>query len=194
MLTCSKDVTIAGINVRNQEIALVDRSYFQGDDVVSGLLGLAYSAMTTAYVSTDSGLDDRNITGSALDIRVPYSSLVTSMIAQGLNPPFFSLSLTRPTSNNSSAGGYLTFGGLPPVAIDPAAFASTPLVPWQYAGCLDAFATDLSYYSILPEAYVFDNMKGVVTNHSSELHAIVDSGASGLLVSVSIYPGALRYH
>jgi len=180
MLTHVKDVTIAGIQVKGQEIALVDRAYWRGHNATSGLVGLAYSLLTSAYIDDDGALDD----GS----RVPYSPIVTSMITQGLNPPLFSLSLTRAKSNNGPAGGYLTFGALPPVAVDPAAFASTPIVPWQYSR--DSPAENLSYYSILPEAYVYNGMNSI--NNSTELHAIVDSGAPALYVSITILPAALR--
>lgn len=193
MLTCTKDVTIAGINVKDQQIALVDRSHWTGDGTISGLVGLAYSALTNAYVGTDSGLDDGNITGTAPGNRVPYSPIVTSMITQGLNPPLFSLSLTRPTGKRPAAGGYLAFGGLPPVSVDPAAFVSTPIVPWQYSRRRPALAENLGFYSILPDAYVYNNKTGFSESHPSELHAIVDSGSSALIVS-SICPIALRFY
>ena len=63
LLTCTKDVTIAGINVKDQEIALVDRSYWwTGDGTISGLIGLAYSTLTSAYIGTNGALDPRDST------------------------------------------------------------------------------------------------------------------------------------
>ena len=191
-LTCTKDVTIAGIKVKKQEMALVTDAYWWGDGSISGILGLGYNAITNAYIGNDSAFNNPNITGTAPGSHISYSPIVTSMIAQGLNPPWFSLSLTRPTGKSPAAGGYLAFGGLPPVSVDPAAFESTPIVPWQYAGYPPATAENLSYYSILPDAYVYKD--GVIESHPTELHAIIDSGASILRVSIPICPNALRYH
>lgn len=170
--------------MKEQEIALVTDAYWWGDGTVSGILGLAYSALTSAFAGTYDALDNGNFSGTAPGNEVHYSPIVSSMITQGLNLSLFSLSLTRPTNENSSAGGYLAFGGVPPVAVDLAAFVSTPIVPWQYAGCPEAFATNLSYYSILPDAYVYNNKEGAATTHSTGLHAFVDSEAYGLFVSV----------
>jgi hypothetical protein len=38
-------VTVGGINLPKQEIAVVENSYWQGDDNVSGVLGLCYPSM-----------------------------------------------------------------------------------------------------------------------------------------------------
>jgi len=43
------DVTIGGIHVTNQTVALVSKAYWEGDSTTSGLMGLAYSALTSAF-------------------------------------------------------------------------------------------------------------------------------------------------
>jgi len=174
--------------VKGQEIALVDRAYWHGDNTTSGLVGLAYSTLTSAFVGTDATLDNPDVTGTAPGNRIHYFPIVTSMIAQGLDRPLFSLSLKSPTRNNSFARGYLAFGGLPPVSIDPAAFASTPIVPLQYSRYSPA--VNLGFYSIMPEAYVYNGLEGVATDHRTEIHAVVDSGTSILRVSISTCPDA----
>lgn len=171
--------------MKDQEIALVDRSYWwTGHGTISGLIGLAYSTLTSAYIGTNGALDHQTSTGTAPRDRIHYSPIVTSMIMQGLNPPLFSLSLTRPTSNSSSPGGYLAFGGLPPVSVGPAAFTSTPIIPWQYSR--HSLATNMTFYGILPEAYIYNGIDGLTTDHTTELHTIIDSGIYGLYVSVSM--------
>jgi hypothetical protein len=57
------DVTIGGIHVTKQEVALVNKAYWNGDEVTSGLMGLAYGSLTSAYSGTNgksaSGLGSR---------------------------------------------------------------------------------------------------------------------------------------
>jgi len=130
-----QDLTIGGgIKVKNQEIGLVNRTFWEGDGYGSGLPGLAFPASTAAYVGDDLNIDNRTEAGSVKPgDRMFYSPLVQTMISQGLNPPLFSLAMQRvnrkslndPGSANAP-GGFVAFGGLPPVAVDPSAFATTP--------------------------------------------------------------------
>lgn len=108
-------VTVAGITVEHQEVALVNYTYWFGDNVTSGLMGLAYPRLTSAFVGTNSSVND-------LDKQVPYNPVMTSMIEQRLIEPVFSLALERDSDN-----GYLALGGLPPVN-HTGPFASTPIL------------------------------------------------------------------
>jgi len=47
------DVTIGSIHVPKQEVALVNKAHWDGDGITSGLLGLAYSTITSAYIGTN---------------------------------------------------------------------------------------------------------------------------------------------
>lgn len=96
-------VTVAGITVEHQEVALVNYTYWFGDSVTSGLMGLAYPSLTGAYLGTNSSVHDD-------DKQVPYDPIMTTMVKQGLIEPVFSLVLDRESGN-----GYLALGGLPPV-------------------------------------------------------------------------------
>jgi hypothetical protein len=128
------DITIAGLQVKNQEIGLVNSAYRLDGRYSSGILGLAFAARTSAYVGTDSSIDNRTVAGTAPGERQFYSPIVETMIAQGLHPPVFSLALQRPAVKNTTAvtdneaGGYISFGGLPPVNVNPLSFVSTPLL------------------------------------------------------------------
>ena len=119
---------MAGLHVKNQRVALADQAYIVSDNITSGLMGLAYSALTSEYVGTNTSLDNQNVTGTAPGDQEPYSPIVQTMIAEGLNPAVFSLAMERAKDKTalSSPGGYIAFGGLPPVAFDPI-FSSTPL-------------------------------------------------------------------
>jgi len=122
-------MTIGGIKVKKQEVALVNQGYFSGDGTTSGLMGLVYRSLTDAYPGTNATADDMILN------RIEYSPIVETMIAQGLNPPIFSMALQRPAvSGNNVPGGYIAFGGLPPVSVDPASFVSTPIINFQYDG------------------------------------------------------------
>lgn len=96
-------------------MALVNYSYWFGDEVTSGLMGLSYPLLTSAYEGTDPDDD-------SLDNQVVYDPIITTMIKQGLIDPVFSLALER-----NSDSGYLALGGLPPVNYT-GSFASTPIL------------------------------------------------------------------
>lgn len=108
-------VTVAGITVEHQEVALVNYTYWFGDSVTSGLMGLAYSRLTSAFVGTNSSVNDT-------DKQVPYDPIMTTMIKQGLIEPVFSLALQRDSDN-----GYLALGGLPSGNYT-GPFATTPIL------------------------------------------------------------------
>lgn len=107
-------VTLAGITVDKQEVALVNYTYWRGDNITSGLLGLAYPVLTSAFAGNDPTVDSH-------DTEVEYSPIITTMIDEGLIPPVFSLALVR-----NSSDGYLALGGLPPVDYTEP-FASAPV-------------------------------------------------------------------
>lgn len=131
-----QDLTIGGIKVKNQEIGLADRTFWEGDGYGSGLLGLAFPASTAAFVGNDPSVDNSTEVGSVKPgDRMFYSPLMQTMISQGLNPPLFSLALQRPERKDpndpgsaNAPGGFIAFGGLPPVAVDPSAFATTSIL------------------------------------------------------------------
>lgn len=89
-------------------------SYWEGDEVSSGLMGLAYPLLTSAYAGTNTSAD-------SYDTQVEYNPIITTLIDEGLIEPVFSLALDR-----SSDSGYLALGGLPPVNYT-GSFASTPI-------------------------------------------------------------------
>ncbi|PLB51306.1 acid protease [Aspergillus steynii IBT 23096] len=105
-----EDVTINGITVKGQKVAIANQSNPMGDGVNSGLLGLAYPSITSAHPA------DKNDNTTFFYNRLPYDTLLVSAFKQGLTDPYFSIALAR-TPRNASVGfgGYLTIGGLPPV-------------------------------------------------------------------------------
>jgi hypothetical protein len=83
----------------------------QGDGLNSGVLGLAYPALTSAHPP--------NATNNTqfLYNRLPYDPVLFTMYKQGLIDPYFSIALARNPQNSSALGfgGYLSIGTIPPV-------------------------------------------------------------------------------
>ncbi|KAL5049327.1 hypothetical protein BDW71DRAFT_175672 [Aspergillus fruticulosus] len=107
-----EEVTIAGVTVPRQRIAVADKSTPMGDGVNSGLLGLGYPSLTSAHPS--------NITDNTTYWfhRLPYKPILYEMYDQGLiKEPYFAHVLARSPLNESGPvfGGYLSLGELPPV-------------------------------------------------------------------------------
>ncbi|KAI4257441.1 MAG: hypothetical protein L6R42_005663 [Xanthoria sp. 1 TBL-2021] len=112
----TETVTLAGITVKNQEVGIVNHAYWNGDNSSSGLIGLAFPNLTSAYRGNDPKVDKESDA-------VPYSPLFTSMYTQGLVAPVFSIAINR---RGEETGGLLALGGLPPVNHSNV-FACTPL-------------------------------------------------------------------
>lgn len=110
-----EDVTVAGLTAEKQTVSLVDKAYWNGDEVTSGLLGLAYPSLTSEFPGTNASADNFNDT-------IEYDPVFTTLWKQGKIPPVFSLALDRNTN-----GGYLALGGLPPVQAS-SKFFSTPIL------------------------------------------------------------------
>lgn len=189
-------ITVAGITVEHQEVALVNYTYWFGDSVTSGLMGLAYPRLTSAYVGMNSSVNDN-------DKQVPYDPIMTTMIKQGLIEPMFSLSLDR-----DSGSGYLALGGLPPVN-HTGSFASTPILMVScphYLPRYDSMSdtqfqiellndvkmnTEYSFYTIIADSYIYMGSQQTrvkpgawgqllqnITVNTTHFPVIVDSGTT----------------
>lgn len=159
-----ENVTVAGITVDQQQVALVNYSYWDGDGVSSGLMGLAYPLLTSAYAGTDPSADSE-------DTQVVYNPIITTLIDEGLIEPVFSLALDR-----NSDSGYLALGGLPPVNYT-GAFATTPIkiveiYDWP------AMATQYSFYTIYVDAWIYEGSEDrteIATGAWTDLFAADDA-------------------
>lgn len=173
-----ENVTLAGITVKDQEVALVNYAYWEGDNVTSGLIGMAYPSLTSAFAGTNPAVDNTNTT------EIEYSPFITSAINQSLISPMFSLALERGASG-AADGGYVALGGLPPVTYTHD-FVSTPIKIIQLESELPPdTATQYSFYTIIPEGFVLENEFEEATGYdffnpfpSTNFPAIVDSGTT----------------
>ncbi|KAL8704716.1 MAG: hypothetical protein Q9201_002140 [Fulgogasparrea decipioides] len=156
----TEDVTLAGITVKNQEIALINYAAWKGDNSSSGVIGLAFPGITSAFNGSDPAFD------TAAD-ELDYSPLFTSMYTQRRVAPVFSLAINR----GEESGGLLALGGLPPVKHDEY-FASTP-IEQSVARPGNAAKPEYQYYTISVQGIKYGN-----TSEKAELRADVDSGTS----------------
>ena len=109
--------------------------------MTSGILGLAYPYLTSAFPGTDPSQDNRTD-------RVLYDSIFTTMVKEELISPVFSLACER-----NSSGGYLALGGLPPVHV-ASPFASTPIRKLEVYNETEML-TQYSFYTIIVDAYIY---------------------------------------
>ncbi|KAI1641962.1 acid protease [Daldinia loculata] len=154
------DVEFAGVTVFDQEIAIASQGTWHGNNVTSGILGLAYPSLTNAYWGDD-------IYDNSQFLSVPYSPLFTSMVTSGLAAPYWTIAIAR----NSSLGS-VSIGGMPPVDISKSDHDQTPII---IADMIDRDSTSWkpSFYTIVPTAFRFG---GITT--SGHYPFILDTATS----------------
>lgn len=140
-------VTLANITVDRQEIGVVDYAYWEGDSVTSGLVGLAYAALTAAYNGTNPAADNPAVASDYDE----YNPIFTTMYTDGKVAPLFTLILRR-----GNASSTLAIGGLPPsnTTYDEDDFTVTPIEIIELIE--DPLAkTQYSFYTIYPDGFVY---------------------------------------
>ncbi|KAJ7132351.1 acid protease [Mycena epipterygia] len=166
-------VSVGGLTVTQQEIGTPDLAAWNGDSVNSGLLGLAYSGLTSVFNTTDP-------TKASRANHIPYDPFFFTAVKQGLvTNPFFSIALDRGSpSENSTVDpnlGYVAFGGMPPVALDKTAVT----VPVQGYSATTGEPSGTNavffYYTVDVEAYIF---KGSDKLNTSNSNTILDTGTT----------------
>ncbi|KAK2601449.1 hypothetical protein N8I77_010898 [Diaporthe amygdali] len=182
-----ENVTVAGLTVDHQEVALVNYSYWFGDSVTSGLMGLAYPLLTSAYQGTNTSAD-------SLSTQVEYDPIITTLIKEKIIDPVFSLALDR-----NSDSGYLALGGLPPVS-HTGSFATTPILMLEIYD-EPKMATQYSFYTIIADAYIYEGsekrtqvntdswskLAAPATVNTTQFPVIVDSGTTLLYLPTDLY-------
>ncbi|KAJ5113349.1 hypothetical protein N7456_001883 [Penicillium angulare] len=167
-----EQVTMGNTTVLSQKVGIANVSQPMGDYISSGLVGLAYPALTSAHPSNHTG----NSTTYWRD-RLVYSPLLNTMAEQGQIDPYFSLALAHtPQNASTSFGGYITLGGLPPVK-HSSHFSTVPveitsqLPLWYTSG-----KKTLSYWSLTVENATYGSSANNLTTNSTSFQVFVDSG------------------
>ncbi|KAI4237823.1 MAG: hypothetical protein L6R40_005848 [Gallowayella cf. fulva] len=168
----TEDVTLGGITVKGQEVGLVNHAYWFGDNSSSGLIGLAFPALTSAF-------DDNNPIFTPKTDSIPYNPLFTNMYTKGLVAPVFSIAINR---RGEETGGLLALGGLPPVN-HSSTFACTPIktTSTRHSGSgINGTTIDPPQYKYY--AITVDGLKSGTPFDNDSFDAHVDSGTSLLSI------------
>lgn len=183
-------VTVGGMTVASQLIGLVTDAAWAGDGVNTGLLGLAYPALTAVYNGTDPNDDvpgdtvpynpffftavSENVVSNPCAFSVGslrhlyYRVLVLSQVIFLLD---FSIALNRGSFiQNDQNLGYLAFGGIAPV--DTA--TPTITVPVQGYTVSTVSNKKFKFYTVDIDSY----SDGLTSFMGSGTHAFLDSGST----------------
>ncbi|KAG9237364.1 aspartic proteinase precursor [Amylocarpus encephaloides] len=169
-------VTLGGIQV-NSEIAAVNQArLWRGDHQSSGLFGLSYSGLTSAFNGTDLMQDSGRT-------RINYDPIFATMYKAGkLKDNVFSLAIERGHVNQQA--GVLALGGLPHVHTTKP-YVTTPIVKTNYTleRVMDKNVDPTyQFYSIQPDAYIYglgnSTSNSTLTTEPAQTLAIVDSGTT----------------
>ncbi|KAJ7308516.1 acid protease [Mycena albidolilacea] len=174
-------VSVGGLTVTQQEIGVPDLAAWNGDGVNSGLIGLAYSGLTSAFNTTDP-------TKASSKNHIPYDPFFFTAVKQGaVSNPFFSLALNRGAlvvnATEDLNLGFIAFGGMPPVDLDKTAV--TVPVQGYSASTGEPSSTDavFFYYTVDVDAYTFPGSTKVATSNNN---TILDSGTTLNLVPTKV--------
>ncbi|KAF5001423.1 hypothetical protein FGRMN_1019 [Fusarium graminum] len=158
----TSDIACGGVSVTEQQVGLANRTYWHGDNVTVGILGLAYPSLTSGYLGDPSDPTDDSEWNN-----YPYTPWLTNAITQGLIDPIFSVSIDRNTSD-----GVLAWGGLPPMPWGPKHFAATDLIIAKLVD-RDTTAWEPSFYTIIP-----DGLQWGSTTDTGKYPYVVDTGTT----------------
>ncbi|KAF2269670.1 acid protease [Lojkania enalia] len=163
----TEDFEIGGLELR-QTIGVVERGWWIGDRISSGLIGLAYPILA-------SGHRDLNYTRFGIfagqSLRFENYTL----------PPVFSLALSRPDSTGSLSGGLLALGGLPAIPHSPT-FVTVPIHPVQ-ASAYAFYSIPVDGFDIIPsKGFNLEksrlHRRGIVDYTNRTTTTIIDSGTT----------------
>jgi aspergillopepsin I len=182
-------ITIGGLTVPKQEVALVDYASWSGDTFTSGLLGLAYPGVTSASSRTGSGVGK-------------YDPLFTTMVKQGLvTDAVFTLAIDRVPQKTlpSAPAGVLALGGLVPSKYYDTPFTSVPI-----EATTQSRSKQLTFYTTTHEL-LYGLANGTVVSGGT-YQSVVDSGTAPNMiptaaaaalnkqfVPAAVYNSTLRY-
>ncbi|EMC99460.1 hypothetical protein BAUCODRAFT_144879 [Baudoinia panamericana UAMH 10762] len=130
--------TIGGITVDRQEFAIAEYAEWTGDGISSGLVGFAYSSLTSAYPGSDPDNDPGQMA-------FKYNTLFDNLVQTEGVPPVYSMAI-------ADEGGVMAFGGLPDVPYSPG-FASVPILPYGVNDSNGQYV--YTYYTVPIDGYAY---------------------------------------
>lgn len=173
----SMNVSVGGLDVPDQEVAIATEGIWHGNNVTSGVLGMAFPALTSAYLGNN--FNDTDQAGEVL-----YSPFFTSLVQEGHVQPYWTLAINR----NRSDGAF-GLGEMPPtIDLNGSHTATTDLLivsSVSLMGCKhtnaqkaklsdkDAAAYQYSYYTMIPDGFKLGR-----TQTHAKFPVILDSGST----------------
>jgi hypothetical protein len=155
-------ITVAGLTVQSQEVALVDYAAWAGDTFSSGLFGLAYPPITSAYLRSND------------NVSVVYDPIFTTMVKQGIvEHAVFSLAVDRvpPGTPVSAPAGLMALGGLVPSEYYEGPFTSVPIEVTN-----NTSTDQLTWYTTTMEL-LYGKANGTIVSGGT-FQSIIDSGTA----------------
>lgn len=153
------DIACGGMAVSQTQVGLANRTYWHGNNITSGILGLAYPSLTSAFFGP--------IGDEAPWNTVTYPPFLTTAISQGVMEPTFSVAILK-----NSSDGVLAWGGTPPIPYDEKTNATTDLIIANLVE-QDETAWRYSFYTIIP-----DGIRWGSTTDEARYPYIVDTGTT----------------
>ncbi|KKA26182.1 hypothetical protein TD95_003758 [Thielaviopsis punctulata] len=153
------DLGVAGMTVRRQQVGLANETFWYGNNVTNGILGMAYAALTSGYEGYDSA--------SSPGQRQTYRPFFSSMVSQGLVSPVFAVALSK-----EEEGGVIGWGGLPTLDWTAVSIASTDILIASVSNFPDA-SSEYTFYTIVVDGIQY----GQVEDTHKYLY-IIDTGTT----------------
>ncbi|KAF4470644.1 acid ase [Fusarium albosuccineum] len=153
------DISCGGVSVYEQQVGLANRTYWHGNNVTVGVLGLAYPSLTSSYLGGPKDETEWN--------NFPYTPWLTHAIAQGSIDPVFSIAINRNLSD-----GVLAWGGLPPMDWKYESFAVTDLIVAKLVD-REKTAWEPAFYTIIPDGLTWGS-----TTDTTKYPYIIETGTT----------------
>lgn len=142
------ELILGGLTIPRQEISAITYAAVAGipEGNVSGILGLCYPSLTSAFPGTDPSKDKRCQDNSSCG-PILYSPIIDTIFKDELTEPVFSVALSR----SSSFGGIMTIGGIPRldtvyVNATEGIAATSPIKPLGNMTILSAYTTEVGSF------------------------------------------------
>ncbi|OAA44313.1 Peptidase A1 [Metarhizium rileyi] len=135
------DISCGGVSVSGQQAGLANYTYWHGNNLTVGILGLAYPSITSAFYGA--------IGDEAAWNAIQYVPFLTNAVMQGTIDPVFSVTLTK-----NSSGGIIGWGGLPQVQTATDIYAETDLIIANLIGSTET-SWKYSFYTIIPDGVIW---------------------------------------
>jgi len=162
------EVTLAGVSFQT-EVGVCTQGYWNGDGQSSGLVGLAFPVLTSAYYGTNPSED-----GPAN--KASYNPIMYQLFeTNGYTPAMFSMALSRDNAG-TGYGGSLTIGGVPDLS-DPRVNAKANYAYANFEVTPSISQTYYSYYTITVDTVTFGSGSKKQSDSKKRLY-VIDSGTS----------------